>query len=474
MGLAATLRKTKRQDMTLSATRPEDLVAQLIGGIARGDYTFEKAQAIESRNALLAGEGRLDEEREEARKALQRMRAIEVKSGLAPDAMADIAVQMIQINSSGNDTSGYRESVQVPGQRNQTFFIVKEDGQYRLLDSGEKPIGVAFEVLERVSKGDLADAGVLLDWLREAATSESSDDKYAGSLFMRFWEQGHGDVDARRMNLAAASVLVQQPHTAQRGVGILEQARSAPASDAELENIDLALMSGYTQLKNAEKTLAAANALAVRTPMSRKVFFAQSSSLGALKRFEEAEALADKRLQISPGDIDAYRSLARNLAAHRNYSGAYEASRKITTNANSGASDLNEAAWLTLFFDRPGGPDIDDAVRAAQLNDNNPATLHTLGCLYAEVGKIKEAREVLLQAMDAQNLDEPSGAYWYAFGRIAEQYGERDIALADYAKVTPATTLGLDPISTFWLAQNRIHILNGHPMRSTLKDANGT
>jgi tetratricopeptide (TPR) repeat protein len=177
---------------------------------------------------------------------------------------------------------------------------------------------------------------------------------------------------------------------------------------------------------------------------------------------------------MSPGDIDAYRSLARNLAAQRNYFGAYEASRKITTNANSGASDLNEAAWLTLFFDRPGGPDIDAAVRAAQLNENNPATLHTLGCLYAEVGKIKEAREVLLQAMDAQSLEDLSGEYWYAFGRIAEQYGERDIALADYAKVTPTTTLGLDAISTFWLAQNRIHILDGHPARSALKDANGT
>jgi hypothetical protein len=38
--------------------------------------------------------------------------------------------------------------------------------------------------------------------------------------------------------------------------------------------------------------------------------------------------------------------------------------------------------------------------------------------------------------MDALNLDEPDENYWYAFGRIAEQYGEHDAAIANYARVT--------------------------------------
>jgi hypothetical protein len=49
------------------------------------------------------------------------------------------------------------------------------------------------------------------------------------------------------------------------------------------------------------------------------------------------------------------------------------------------------------------------------------------------VGKTNEAREVLTHAMDLLNLDEPDDNYWYAFGRIAEQDGERDMGLADYA-----------------------------------------
>jgi hypothetical protein len=34
-----------------------------------------------------------------------------------------------------------------------------------------------------------------------------------------------------------------------------------------------------------------------------------------------------------------------------------------------------------------------------------------------------------------QLLDEPDANYWYAFGRIAEQYGENEVAAADYKQV---------------------------------------
>jgi hypothetical protein len=85
--------------------------------------------------------------------------------------------------------------------------------------------------------------------------------------------------------------------------------------------------------------------------------------------------------------------------------------------------------------------------------------LHTLGCAYAEIGKTREAREVLLQSMAARNIDEPTDDFWYAFGRIAEQYGERDIALADYAKVKPPEDASLIYQSSYELAQRRMKAL---------------
>jgi hypothetical protein len=75
------------------------------------------------------------------------------------------------------------------------------------------------------------------------------------------------------------------------------------------------------------------------------------------------------------------------------------------------------------------------------------------------VGKTREAREVLLQAMTSRNLSEPSSDFWYAFGRIAEQYGENEIALSQYKKVTPPKDAALEYFSTYRLAQNRIKAL---------------
>ncbi len=76
--------------------------------------------------------------------------------------------------------------------------------------------------------------------------------------------------------------------------------------------------------------------------------------------------------------------------------------------------------------------------------------------MYVEVGKTKEAREVLVQAMDEMNLDEPDDNYWYAFGRIAEQYGEKETAIHIYHLVEkPKQAVGV-PGSSYQLAQMRL------------------
>ena len=58
--------------------------------------------------------------------------------------------------------------------------------------------------------------------------------------------------------------------------------------------------------------------------------------------------------------------------------------------------------------------------------------------------------------MDELNLDEPDDDYWYAFGRIAEQYGERDVAISDYRKLEKPKEDMMIPTSSCQFAQNRI------------------
>jgi len=72
----------------------------------------------------------------------------------------------------------------------------------------------------------------------------------------------------------------------------------------------------------------------------------------------------------------------------------------------------------------------------------------------------------LVEAMDQMNLDEPDADYWYGLGRIAEAYGERDIAIADYNKVEKPKESWQVPDSTFRLAQMRLKMMSAAPSQT--------
>jgi hypothetical protein len=61
--------------------------------------------------------------------------------------------------------------------------------------------------------------------------------------------------------------------------------------------------------------------------------------------------------------------------------------------------------------------------------------------------------------MDLAELDEPNGEFWYAFGRIAEQFAEYDLANTDYGKVPKPKNAVNIPGTTYLLAQRRLQTL---------------
>jgi transglutaminase-like putative cysteine protease/Flp pilus assembly protein TadD len=465
LSLAEMLRRTTRVSLMPSDGSAEDFVRGYFVAVLRDNFTEENQRLMNSLSANEAAKNFNDDERAEVANQIHRAALLAARAGISRDVLADITVRAIQIKSAGDDVTGYRETILVPGQKNQVIFVVKEQGRFKLLDSSDLPTGLPIEVLERVKRGDIAGASQLLDWLRDVTKPSAADDPFEGDIFPRFWNAGHGGLDPQKITLGAASLLVQSRRTARYGIAVLEHAKSSATSESDLENIDLALMIGHSELLDNEATIAAATELMQRGSTSQRVFIRRTASLRALNRFEEADRLARERLKAAPDDLAALRALEFDLVAQRKYAEAYGQALKIAAHSDSVAEDINQAAWLSLYFARQGGPDIDNATRAAQAAENNPAALHTLACVYAELGKTKEAREVLLQTMDARGVSQPDSNLWYTLGRIAEQYGERDIALADYAKVTapaePSTLLQ----STYQLAQIRVAALKSAPPR---------
>jgi len=459
MALVSVLRNARRHEDVKFAETPEDAVRKGTASAMLGAGYVEELNIFRSRNGKVAWQQLTAEEREATERNAGVILTAAARGGLSLDIITDLYLQGTQTNATGDDTLGYRVVMQAPGYPNQRVYVVKEDGQYKTLANSQWLVPAGLEVLDRLAKENPAGAIAIVSWARDGATAGSADDPYTGAAFPRFWTQGQREGDARAIELAGAAMLLQSQAFARRAITIFEKAKATAATDADQDNIDFALLTGYEIVREHERAVDLARALAKRAPRSRRLFFSQSAHLRALGRFQEADDLARERLQAMPDDIDGLRSMAASSAARHDYAEAYDRGLKVVANGSSGPADLNETAWLSLFYERPGGPDVDMAVRATQGRDNAYAALHTLGCAYAEVGKTREAREVLLQAMDAASLPQPNGSFWYAFGRLAEQYGEREVALANYAKVTPPPDPATEFDSTYRLARNRLRAL---------------
>jgi len=460
MGLASMLRKARPREELHYGNDPAGLATRFSLLFFDPNLTVEKMSSFLSQNAQFVLKNTDAEELEGVLKSGKEARESLAREGSSPDVAIDLILQSLEPKGEGNDTTGYREKLQIPGGKSMTIFVVKEKGEYKVLDTVERPNAIGLEILDRIAAHNLDGARVLLDWIREDQHLEGGDDPLSGEAFPRFWTKGK-EADAAQMKLAAAAILVQTKPTAKQGIDLLEEASKSASDDTERTNIGLALLAGYSNLENYDRLWAISSQLAKKNPESKHVFLAQVGALCGLSRFDEANTLIQQRLKRLPDDIDALRALVRVALAREDYRAAHDLSKKLVALGKADASDLNGLSWLTLFLPETEKPDIESAIQATQLSQNSPPILHTLGCLYAEAGKTKEAREVLIQAMDSWNLDEPNDDFWYAFGRIAEQYGENDVAKADYTKVSKPKHEYQLPESSYRLAQIRLKKLAG-------------
>ena len=459
LGLAAMLRKAQPHEGMKAENTPAGIVTKMFLTIMDPQITIEKISSLYSRNAQKVLHNSDPERIENTLKSGITIRRGLSRTGFPADVMLDVALPVMQVQVEGDDAMGYRVTLRPAGANKMTMWVVKEGGNYKILDEAQKPNSIGLEILDRLAAGNTAGAKVMLDWVRDEEHLAGGDDPLAGFAFPRIWTKGK-DADAEQMRIAAAAILAQTKETAGDGLAILESARAAAKSEEEKLNLGVALLSAYRNLDDYEKLHALAVELAKQHPESKRVFFDDEVALRGLGRFSDADALAQEMAKRLPDDADVQRAFVYTAVAHEDYATAHDLGLKMIAAGKAEPSDLNSVAWNALFTAKVDQQDVDTAVRAAQMSQNNNAAfLHTLGCVYAEIGKTKEAREVLIQAMDQLNEEEPDPNYWYAFGRIAEQYGENEVATADYKRVKKPSKPVLLPGTSYRLAQNRLAMM---------------
>jgi len=455
LGLANMLRGAIHHEDAKFANTPEDIVKRFALVPFDANLTEDSFAALLSRNGVKVLKAMDADELKDELNSGKQMNSELAREDSSLDVTEDILLQMLDPKGEGDDATGYREKVELLNGTTMTVFIVKEDGQYKVLDSLDKPNSIALEMLDRVNAGDLKGAKALLDWMREDQHLEGGDDPLGGPVFPRFWTKGEA-ADARKMKLAAAAIMVDTKPTVAQGVAVLEAGLKDAGGDRERTNIQLALAEGYSLQDNFAALLDVSSALLKQEPESKQAFLYNSEALMGLGRYDDALALADARLKLLDNDRDAI-SMKMEIEANRgDFAVAHGWGEKLLALGQENGEMLNNLAWEALFTGKVTDDDIATAVKATQLQKDAPDILHTLACLYAETGKTKEAHDLLLRAMDDWNLDEPNDEVWYVLGRIAEQYGERDIAIADYHKLQKPKRVLAIPTSTWRLAQIRL------------------
>jgi len=470
VGLARVLRNAQHHEDIHFADTPADLAKHYFMLSRDSALTKEKLSTLLSRNARQV----LDhEEADDLKSILERGKRWNerlARDDSSYDVELDIDMQEADPKGEGNDATGYWEKLGITQITNTKYFVIKEDGVYKILGTDNQPEPIALEIVDRIKAGNLDGAKTLLDWLREDSHIEGGDDPLGGPIFPRFWIKGQA-ADARKMKLAAAAILVGDDPTRAQGVAILEDALKNPSSEREKTNIQLSLAYAYNWMDNFPGLLNLSSELLKQFPESRQAFIYNMIALMDMDRHDEAIALADERLKLLENDSEALHSKIETEIMSSNYAAARGWGQKLINQGREDADLLNHFAWYALFTGKVEDADIAAAIKSTQLAKDNPSILHTLACLYAEVGRTKEAYDLLLRGMDEMDQDEPDDDYWYAFGRIAEQYGERDIAIADYRKLEKPKRARYIPSSTYRLAQMRLKIL-GADQAAEHKDQN--
>ena len=453
------LKTKRREDVMLAHTDPRSVVQRLFDGVLASDPDQRALKSLFSRRLFDAGEN--------ARliaglaQVWTRLRA---SMRLASDdVFADLLVSNLRTNAEGDDGFGYRVHLDVFGQSPMDAFVIKEGGEYRLVGTTPEVSLLGKLALDRLATNDQAGARRWLDWARETTRRDGGDDVLAGELFPKFWNKGQAADDVV-LRSAAASLLVHSSSMAQSAIEPLTVLRKRTAESAEDQRrIALALAYTYLTLKQWEPMRGAALELTRLAPESLTAFSLLVHANRELKRWGEVQSLANARLERLPGDAVALAVLAVAAESRQEFSKIRGLLRPIITSGRATANDNNRFAWYGMITP-PIDQEILDAAREAvrQSNGNTLAIVHTLACVYAAAGKPKEARDLLLQAMTTFGLDEPDDAMWFAFGLVAEAYGDTETALSDFGRVTKSAGVPHDASSVFSLAQARMKTLRAN------------
>ena len=371
--------------------------------------------------------------------------------GITGDGMLDLIMSHLELTSKGDDSLGYRISgkgVSIP-----PAYVVKEDGEYRLLATADRLENVGKLLLELVQANQLAPARMWLDLVVNGTylppgktnTTGSFSPMDAGPLgedspaVRLIWDGlTENGKTATVIRIAAAS-LVGTFSASPAAILILKSERHAAANAVDRGNIDLALCQAYARAAKWPELLAAAKDLKTSYAVKDKSFGFVVKARTGLKQWAELEQ--DARAELKPPAPNPAALMAAAVAGMRagKLEKANEFIQQIRALQFSTKDEHALVAWHALLTGNSDDKLIENLEKDRGNDNPSPDRYYLLGFLQAQNGKTDDARRSLATALDMEDFTQLDARPWVLQGKLQTQLGNSGAAAAAYAEARKHT-----------------------------------
>jgi tetratricopeptide (TPR) repeat protein len=424
----------RRVDVSKLGGEPEDVARAVLIAIARDEYaspTFADKQLGEE---LRQGTGKF-------------LSRIGMDDKIAAVVVQDMLLAVLRMDVK-RENGLARVELDQAGGKSQLYMALGKKGA-RFIGANSTPGAVGRYLLATIATADEKASATLLDWFVEDL--KRANPSMATGL-KSFWGQG---MPRTKPAMEVVAAVIANGDDA-KSIAALKRCNTTVTTTTAQYVCDWVLANAYGARANWVELDDHARDWMTRSKQEPSVVVTRARALGHLGKFDEAEQIVADALKANPDDR-ALLFTQMELAWARHQPGQLrQRSDSLAARSDATPADLNNAAWADLVE----GTDIRAArqivERALQIETKNPNLLNTAAAIEAEQGDLAAAHGHIEAGRDA--TEPPSAGDWYVHGRMLEQLGFADDAIAAYRKIKPSKIGPLLPDS-YELGRRRLAAL---------------
>lgn len=446
----------KYEEIAIDAAKPESALQELIAKF------LESGQDIDSLRDLYTNcdsDADFHQQLGTIPASFRAARTVCFDSYGDPATAKDI-VSFFDFTADGNEEHGYLVTASpkkssIIGSYSQ--YIVRDQDRYRVLAEGEQASGVGKLALKLIDEGKLESGRV---WLDRIYAFEKQNLRFLNPFSAAPFAQirsycANDDRDSLRL---AALCLASRSTVDANPIDELMKMRDSASAIEQLQ-IDRVRLRLLYRLDRYDDLLSLTTLLLKAYPDNHEFLTFRYHGEVHLEKLDDAEAT----LQALEAISEQYAmSLRRELVdAQGGHQAVFELAQGLYQDDTFPDYNGSTFAWRSLFI---GKSEI--AIQAARDSVNSfaegdprqTAALHTLACVYADAGQIRNAVMTLRATIDARNGVRDPIDDW-VLGRIAEHCGLVDAARKYYSRVAGSSRDRSKNASCAQLAQLRLQAL---------------